>query len=122
MDRETSVECIWNWTFDHLNASTVHCGQTTTVQTCEQTCLMQCHQSYWHIEFELWGLLKFFISEQNFEVTTDILWNYNRSVGKRTSFCKGRYTLVTLPRTVTPYCDSVDGPHDHVMYQKLVTQ
>jgi hypothetical protein len=35
---------------------------------------------------------------------------------------KGGYTLVTLPRTVTPYRDSVDGAHDHVTYQKLVTR
>jgi len=34
---------------------------------------------------------------------------------------KGGYTLVTLPRTVTPYCDSVDGTRDRVTYQKLVT-
>ena len=27
---------------------------------------------------------------------------------------KGRYTLVTLPRNVTPYRDSVDGTCDHV--------
>jgi hypothetical protein len=27
---------------------------------------------------------------------------------------KGGYTLVTLPRTVTPYRDSVDGTRDHV--------
>ena len=35
---------------------------------------------------------------------------------------KGRYTLVTLPRNVTPYRDSVDGTCDHVTYQKLVTR
>jgi hypothetical protein len=29
---------------------------------------------------------------------------------------------VTLPRTVTPYRDSVDGTRDHVTYQKLVTR
>jgi len=34
----------------------------------------------------------------------------------------GGYTLVTLPHIVTPYRDSVDGTHDHVTYQKLVTQ
>jgi hypothetical protein len=34
----------------------------------------------------------------------------------------GGYTPVTLPRTVTPYHDSVDGTRDHVTYQKLVTQ
>jgi hypothetical protein len=35
---------------------------------------------------------------------------------------KGGYTLVTLPRTVTPNRDSVDGTRDHVTYQKLVTR
>jgi hypothetical protein len=29
---------------------------------------------------------------------------------------------VTLPRTVTPYRDSVDGTRDHVTYQELVTR
>ena len=37
------------------------------------------------------------------------------------SASKGGYTLVTLPRIVTPYRDSVDGTRDRVMYQKLVT-
>jgi len=35
---------------------------------------------------------------------------------------KGGYTLVTLPRTVTPYRDSVDGTRDRVTCQKLVTR
>jgi len=35
---------------------------------------------------------------------------------------KGGYTLVTLPRTVTPYRGSVDGTRDHVPYQQLVTR
>jgi hypothetical protein len=30
---------------------------------------------------------------------------------------KGRYTLVTLPRIVTPYRDSVDGTSERVTYQ-----
>ena len=34
----------------------------------------------------------------------------------------GGYTLVTLPRIVTPYRDSVDGTRDRVTYQKLVTR
>jgi hypothetical protein len=34
----------------------------------------------------------------------------------------GGYTLVTLPRIVTPYRDSVDGTRDLVTYQKLVTR
>jgi hypothetical protein len=33
---------------------------------------------------------------------------------------EGWYTLVTLPRTVTPYRDSVDGTRDHVTYQKFL--
>ena len=35
---------------------------------------------------------------------------------------KARCTLVTLPRNVTPYRDSVDGTCDHVTCQKLVTR
>jgi hypothetical protein len=38
------------------------------------------------------------------------------------SCVKGAYTLVTLPRIVTPYRDSVDGTRDRVTYQKLVTR
>ena len=36
--------------------------------------------------------------------------------------CYGGYTLVTLPRIVTLYRDSVDGTHDRVTHQKLVTR
>ena len=35
---------------------------------------------------------------------------------------KGGYTLVTLPRNVTPYRYSVDGTSDRVTYQKLITR
>ena len=35
---------------------------------------------------------------------------------------KGGYTLVTLPRIVTSYRDSVDGTRDRVTYQELVTR
>ena len=35
---------------------------------------------------------------------------------------KGVYTLVTLPRIVTQYHDSVDGTRARVTYQKLVTR
>lgn len=35
---------------------------------------------------------------------------------------KGAYTLVMLPRIVTPYRDSVDETCAHVTYQKLVTR
>ena len=35
---------------------------------------------------------------------------------------KDRNILVTLPRSVTPYRDSVDETCDHVTYQKLVTR
>jgi dihydroorotate dehydrogenase len=35
---------------------------------------------------------------------------------------KGGYTLVTLPRIVTPYRDSVDETRDRVTYEKLVTR
>ena len=36
--------------------------------------------------------------------------------------CRGGYALVTLPRTVTPYRESVDETRARVMYQKLVTR
>jgi len=39
-----------------------------------------------------------------------------------THFCKSGFTLVTLPRTVTPYRDGVDGTRDRVTYQKLLTR
>jgi hypothetical protein len=35
---------------------------------------------------------------------------------------KGVYTLVTLPRIVTPYRESVDEIRGRVTYQKLVTR
>jgi len=38
------------------------------------------------------------------------------------SLPKGGYTLVTLPRIVTPYRDSVYGTRARVTYQKLVTR
>jgi hypothetical protein len=34
--------------------------------------------------------------------------------------CKGGYTLLTFPHTITPYRDIVDGTRDHVTYQKLI--
>ena len=35
-------------------------------------------------------------------------------------FRVGKHTLVTLPRIVTPYRDSVNGTRARVTYQKLV--
>jgi hypothetical protein len=35
---------------------------------------------------------------------------------------KGGYTLATIPRTITPYRDSVEGTRNHVTYQKLDKQ
>jgi hypothetical protein len=35
---------------------------------------------------------------------------------------KSGYTLVTVPRTVTPYRENVGGTRYHVTYQKLVTR
>jgi hypothetical protein len=34
----------------------------------------------------------------------------------RVMYCSGGYTLVKLPRIITPYRDSVDGTRDHVTY------
>ena len=39
-----------------------------------------------------------------------------------TAYSKGGSTLVTLPRILTPYRDSVDGTRDGITYQKLVTR
>jgi hypothetical protein len=39
----------------------------------------------------------------------------------KTEKCKGGCKLVTLPCTVTPYCDSVDRTRDNVTYQNAVT-
>jgi len=45
------------------------------------------------------------------------------SVGSRKPrSVKGGYTLVTLPRIVTPYRDSVDETRARVTYQKFVTR
>jgi hypothetical protein len=44
------------------------------------------------------------------------------NIGRSCGLIKGGYTLVTLPRTVTPYRDSVDETRDHVTYQTLVTR
>jgi hypothetical protein len=41
-------------------------------------------------------------------------------VGGHLDNYKGGYTLVTLPRIVTPYRDSVDETRARVTYQKLV--
>jgi len=49
-------------------------------------------------------------------------WNHKLSVCTSLNYNKGGYTLVTLPRIVTPYRDSVDGTRDRVTYQKLVTR
>jgi len=45
---------------------------------------------------------------------------YKKKIGVRDD--KGGYTLVTLPRIVTPYGDSVDETRARVTYQKLVTR
>ena len=47
-----------------------------------------------------------------------------KAVHSDRTFCpfKGGYTLVTLPRIVTPYRDSVDGTRTRLTYQKLVTR
>ena len=45
-----------------------------------------------------------------------------KKVRKLLGEAKGGYKLVTLPRIVTSYRDSVDGTRDSVTYQKLVTR
>ena len=41
---------------------------------------------------------------------------------RNSKILRGEYTLVTLPRIVTPYRDSVDETRARVTYQKLVTR
>ena len=60
----------------------------------------------------------------NLEVTHKFwenLWSPALGHPELSSFKCGS-TLVTLPRIVTPYRDSVDGTRDSVTYQKLVTR
>jgi hypothetical protein len=54
-----------------------------------------------------------------FEITEDV---FSFVTYGSTFTCKGGSTLVTLPRIVTPYSDSVEGTRDRVTYQKLVTR
>jgi hypothetical protein len=54
-------------------------------------------------------------------LTQDVLYCVNRTVANMVKV-KGGSTLVTLPRIVTPYRDSVDGTRDRVKYQKLITR
>ena len=42
--------------------------------------------------------------------------------GLLTGIRKASYMLATLPRTVKPYRDSVDGTRDRVTYRELVTR
>ena len=46
---------------------------------------------------------------------------YMQSEGK-IQYIMGEYTLVTLPRIVTPYRDRVGETRARVTYQKLVTR
>jgi hypothetical protein len=54
-------------------------------------------------------------------LTRDVLYCVYRMVADMVEI-KGGSTLVTLPRIVTPYRDSVDGTRARVTYQKLVTR
>ena len=51
-----------------------------------------------------------------------VLYNCPEFVWNDPGICKDGYTLVTLPRIVTPYRDSVDRTRARVTYQKLVTR
>ena len=48
--------------------------------------------------------------------------NVKGAASERKLIREGEYTLVTLPRIVTPYRDSVDGTRDRVTCHKLVTR
>ena len=67
---------------------------------------------------------------REFQLPTNVSKRHSRSyfegsfvvTSTRTAYVKDGYTLVTLPRIVTPYRDSVDGTRDRVTYLKLVTR
>jgi hypothetical protein len=71
--------------------------------------------------------VKLWIELQNASVKLNINWNSQAATAQQNSVqcpcvLKGGYTLVTLPRIVTPYRDSVDETRARVTYQKLVTR
>ena len=71
--------------------------------------------------------VKLWIELQNASVKLNINWNSQAATTQQNSVqcpcvLKGGYTLVTLPRIVTPYRDSVDETRARVTYQKLVTR
>jgi len=57
----------------------------------------------------------------DFQLATDSFGKKKKKSSLGNVYTKGGSTLVTLPRIVTPYRNSVDGTRDHVKYQKLVT-
>jgi hypothetical protein len=56
------------------------------------------------------------------EVLSELVSELKKEIMCNRLLLKGGPTPVTLPRIITPYCDSVDGTHARVMYQKLVTR
>ena len=69
----------------------------------------------------LLGILAAYLQANN-TATPDHLFCSMTLRTKATTTIKGGHTLVTLPRIVTTYRDSVDGTRDSVTYQKLVTR
>jgi hypothetical protein len=65
----------------------------------------------------LTGLTEFVVAEGLLVSVLNVIYHNGMN-----STDQGGYTLVTLPRIVTPYRDSVGGTRDRVTYQKLVTR
>jgi hypothetical protein len=79
-------------------------------------CIFSCQTLLFHHSFPFltfsWGFI-FVCDRRMYIVRPDVL----STVGETS---KGGYILITLPRIVTPYRDSVDGTRDRVTDQKLV--
>jgi hypothetical protein len=76
-------------------------------------------ETYGHFEEtgkEVAGSSETFVQTTGCHIARDSILHYH------TLYYKSGYTLVTLPRIVTPYRDSVDGTRARVTYQKFVTQ
>jgi hypothetical protein len=74
-----------------------------------------CISFCWIIQSDL--TLTFFCPDSRFPATKSEVWHElpgNKVSVTRQTPVKGGYTIVTLPRIVTPYLDSVDGTRVHV--------
>jgi len=78
--------------------------------------LVETYGHFGETGMEVAGFSERFVQTAGSHTARDSILHYH------TLYYKSEYTLVTLPRIVTPYRDSVDGTRARVTYQKLVTQ